>query len=68
MPLIQVTMLEGRSAEQKEVLVEELTASTCRALGIENDRVHIFLYEVPTTDCGTRGMSVAKLQRNAAEG
>ncbi|HEU4976306.1 MAG TPA: 2-hydroxymuconate tautomerase [Baekduia sp.] len=47
MPLIQVTLVEGRSAEAKRALMEQLTDATVRTIGAPRDAVRVILAEVP---------------------
>jgi 4-oxalocrotonate tautomerase len=44
-PMIQVQLLEGRSPEQKQTLLEELTAATVRCLSVDADRVQVQISE-----------------------
>jgi 4-oxalocrotonate tautomerase len=46
-PMIQVQLLEGRSHEQKQSLLEELTAATVRCLAVDADRVQVQISEFP---------------------
>lgn len=55
MPLIQVTMVEGRTNEQKHALIRELTDGATRALGVPSDRVRVAIYEVGADDWGIGG-------------
>ena len=41
MPMINVQMFEGRTAEQRRKLAKELTDATCKALGCTPDAVQI---------------------------
>lgn len=47
MPIIQVQLLEGRSPEEKKALLEELTATLVRCLGVDADRVQVQISEFP---------------------
>lgn len=47
MPLIQVTLVEGRSAEAKRALMEELTDAAVRTIAAPRDSVRVILTEVP---------------------
>jgi 4-oxalocrotonate tautomerase len=46
MPVIQVTMSQGRSVEQKREFVRILTSETARKLETKEDAVRILIYEV----------------------
>lgn len=60
MPFIQFTILEGRSPEQKERLIQEVSELTAEILEspIENVRVHI--QETSADHWGIAGKSVKK--------
>jgi 4-oxalocrotonate tautomerase len=60
MPLIQVTMIEGRSAEMKEALIRKLTDSTVEVTGAPRDSVRVILQEVPAAHWGVGGVSKAR--------
>ena len=47
MPLIQVTMLEGKSIEQKRKLVDRLTTVTVEELGTARAAITVTIVEVP---------------------
>lgn len=49
MPIIQVTLVEGRAPEQLRALVSELTDAAVRALDAPRGNVRVMLYEVPPT-------------------
>ena len=46
MPLVQVTMVEGRTVEQKHDLIKQLTQAVHDALGTDHSRVRVAIYEV----------------------
>ncbi|MGB8936188.1 MAG: tautomerase family protein [Candidatus Nitrosopolaris sp.] len=46
MPVIQITVSQGRSVEQKRELVKVLTAETASIMKTEQDKVRILIYEV----------------------
>ena len=62
MPLIQVTMVEGRTDEQKRALIAELTAAAVRALDVPTDRVRIAIYNVSGMDWGIGGVPYADVR------
>lgn len=63
MPLVQVSLIEGRTAHQKEELIVELTDAVVRALGARRESVRVLLYEVPAEHWGAGG---APMSRGAA--
>lgn len=56
MPVIQVTMSQGRSVEQKRELVKVLTRETAHILKTKEDAVRILVYEVSKENWGNAGV------------
>jgi 4-oxalocrotonate tautomerase len=56
MPFIQVTMVSGRTVEQKHALIAGLTRAASEALGTPADRVRVAIYEVSQDDWGIGGL------------
>jgi 4-oxalocrotonate tautomerase len=55
MPLVQVTMLEGRTPEQKRALHAEVTEAVIRALGVKPESIRTVIYEVPAAHWAVGG-------------
>lgn len=53
MPHIQITMLEGRTTEQKRRLVKRITEVVNEELGAPSDAISVAMVEVPR-DCFAR--------------
>ncbi|MBI1351495.1 MAG: 4-oxalocrotonate tautomerase [Actinomycetales bacterium] len=64
MPFIQITMMEGRTVEQKHALIKGLTDATAEALGGDPERIRVAIYEVSTDDWGIGGVPVSVLRPN----
>ncbi|HMI20612.1 MAG TPA: 2-hydroxymuconate tautomerase family protein [Sphingomonas sp.] len=62
MPIINVQMLSGRTAEQKEQLIRELAEGTIRALGVPEQAIRILLTEVEPQHWGVGAISKAEQQ------
>ena len=56
MPVIQITISQGRSVEQKRELVKVLTKETARIMKTEEDKVRILIYEVSKENWGNAGI------------
>lgn len=56
MPVIQVTMSQGRTVEQKRELVQVLTRESARILKTREDAVRILIYEVSKENWGDAGV------------
>ena len=59
MPFIQVTMIEGRTAEQKHALIKALTEAAVATVNTVPDNVRVALYEVSADDWGVAGEAVS---------
>lgn len=62
MPFIQVTILEGRTIEQKHELMRRLTEVAADVLGGDPARVRVALYEVSPDEWAIGGEPVSKLR------
>jgi 4-oxalocrotonate tautomerase len=60
MPIVQISMIQGRTKEKKEELIKKVTDAIVEALQIPHDRVHIILSEVPRENLGHGGVSLSK--------
>lgn len=63
MPIIQVNMLEGRTDDQKEKLVAELTQAVVVALEAPQESVRVMINEFPNTHFGVGGKTAKQLGR-----
>lgn len=64
MPFIQVTMLEGRTIEQKHDLMRRLTAAAAEAIGGDPQRIRVAIYEVTPDEWAIGGEPVSLLRPN----
>lgn len=64
MPFIQVTMMTGRTTEQKHDLIKKLTDATAEALGGDPQRIRVAIYEVTPDEWGIGGVPVSVLRPN----
>ncbi|MFM8352274.1 MAG: tautomerase family protein [Actinomycetales bacterium] len=62
MPFIQVTMLQGRTTEQKHALIRGLTDATAEALGSDSSRIRVALYEISADEWGVGGEPMSKVR------
>ena len=65
MPFIQITMMEGRTIEQKHDLIKRLTDATTEAIGGDPARVRVAIYEVSSDEWGIGGVPVSVLRPNS---
>ena len=65
MLVIKTTMMEGRTAEQKEALIRRLSEVAAEELGWPVEDVRVVIYEVTKQDWGIAGSSVLEKERKA---
>ncbi|RMF78710.1 MAG: 4-oxalocrotonate tautomerase [Chloroflexi bacterium] len=63
MLVLKVTMLEGRTPAQKSALINRLTQAAVRHLDADPDDVRVMIYEIPATNWGAGGVSLAEKQK-----
>jgi 4-oxalocrotonate tautomerase len=59
MPIIQITLIEGRTDEQKSEMYKEVTEAICRTLGTPRENVRIMLNEIPAQHFAVAGAAKA---------
>ncbi|AVK86101.1 4-oxalocrotonate tautomerase [Lysinibacillus sp. B2A1] len=62
MPFIQVTFIEGRTPEQKERLIAEVSQTVSSVLDAPLETVRVCLNEIPSTHWGIAGKSIQRRQ------
>ena len=60
MPLIEVTLVEGRSPEQLRALIAGLTQAACDAVDAPRANVRVVVREVPATHWAAGDVTVAE--------
>ena len=65
MPLIQATIMEGRTQEQKEAFYQGVTQVVVETLNVRPEQVRVVLNEVPKAHWAIGGVSVAERDANA---
>lgn len=65
MPLIQINILEGRSAEKKERLIMEVSKLVAVTLESPIENVRVLINEMPADHWGIAGESVKKRREQA---
>jgi 4-oxalocrotonate tautomerase len=63
MPIANIQILEGRSTEQIESMILEVTDAIHRSLGAPVESVRVVVEEVPKTHWGIGGKTAKKLGR-----
>ncbi len=60
MPIVEITMIEGRSAEAKRRLIAKVTDSIIEAIDAPRDSIRIILREIPALHFGVAGKTKEK--------
>ncbi|AZR40841.1 2-hydroxymuconate tautomerase [Marinobacter salarius] len=63
MPIAQLYIIEGRTDEQKETLIQEVSEAMARSLDAPMDRIRVMITEMPKQHFGIGGQSARKLGR-----
>jgi 4-oxalocrotonate tautomerase len=63
MPNIEMFIVEGYSSEKKSELIAALTKATVDAVGAPIESVRVMLTEIPATEFGVAGVTVAARQQ-----
>ncbi len=64
MPLVEVTIAQGRTPEQIRSLLHEVTEAVMRSIGAPKQNIRVVVREVPTTHWAAGDVTIA--ERNAA--
>jgi 4-oxalocrotonate tautomerase len=59
MPFVQVTMVAGRTRQQKHDMIAAVSAAVAQSLDTPVDRVRVAIYEVSVDDWGIGGVPYA---------
>ncbi|RZL81705.1 MAG: 4-oxalocrotonate tautomerase [Rhodococcus sp. (in: high G+C Gram-positive bacteria)] len=65
MPIIEVTIAEGRSPEELRLLIHELTHAAHRAVGTPVANVRVILRETPKTHYAAGDVTLAEREKAA---
>ena len=63
MPIAQLYIIEGRSDEQKETLIREVTEAMSRSLDAPVERIRVMITEMPKQHFGIAVQSAKQLGR-----
>lgn len=55
MPFVQVELLEGRTVEQKRLLVEKVTQAIVESIGAPAEKVTIIIRDMPKENYASAG-------------
>ncbi|MDG5486715.1 tautomerase family protein [Mycolicibacterium gadium] len=60
MPLVEVTLTEGRSPEQIRALISEVTAAVAHAISAPTPNIRVVVREVPDTHWAAGDVTIAE--------
>ena len=63
MPFAQIYMIERRTAEQKQAVIEKVTQALVEAVGAPIENVRVWIHDVPKENWGIAGVSAKSLGR-----
>lgn len=55
MPIVNIQMLEGRTKEQKDALLKDVTAAVVKNTGAPIENVNVIISEIPHGNLATAG-------------
>ncbi len=55
MPLVQISIVEGRSAAERRALIASVTDAVTDTLGVAAERVRVLVSELPAANWGVGG-------------
>jgi 4-oxalocrotonate tautomerase len=61
MPIVQISMAQGRTQDKKEELIKKVTDAIVETLQVPKDRVRIVLYELPKENIAFSGIPISKM-------
>lgn len=56
MPVVHIEMMEGRSKEQKQTLIKEVTEVVSRNTGAPEENIHIIIRDIPSGNFASGGI------------
>lgn len=65
MPIINASILAGRTTDQKRALIRELAEGAQRALGVREEQVRVLITEIAPEHWGVGPRSEAELEGQA---
>ncbi|MGE4240572.1 2-hydroxymuconate tautomerase [Ramlibacter sp.] len=63
MPIANIQMIEGRTAEQKKAVIEKVTAALVEATGAPKETIRVLITELPKDNWGIAGVTARDLGR-----
>jgi len=67
MPLVEVTLAQGRSPEQLRAMISEVTDAVSRTVAAPKDAVRVIIREIPATHWAAGDVTLAERRAISAE-
>jgi len=67
MPLVEMSLVEGRAPEQIRTLIDALTEAVEKSIGVPRNTIAVIVREVPATSWADGGMTIAERRAAAAK-
>lgn len=61
MPILTIQMMEGRTQQQKEELIEQVTDAVVSSISSPRENVTVMISEIPKANFGIGGVTADKL-------
>ncbi len=61
MPIVRIETWEGKTEEQKERLIEEVSRCVSDTLDVAVEHVEVVIYDVPKSNWGIKGRPASKM-------
>ncbi|MCZ0984783.1 tautomerase family protein [Streptomyces diastatochromogenes] len=68
MPLVEVTLVDGRTPDQIRSLIHEVTAAVVKALDVPRQSVRVAVRELPKTHWAAGDVTIAEREAANASG
>jgi 4-oxalocrotonate tautomerase len=63
MPFIQISLIEGRTKEEKAALIKEVSEAAMRTVNSTPDNTRVVIYEVTADEWGVGGQTVTEMRK-----
>jgi 4-oxalocrotonate tautomerase len=63
MPFVQIYIIEGRTEEQKRMVIEKVTQAMVEAADAPKENVRVWIHDIPKENWGIAGVSAKALGR-----
>ncbi|ORA34608.1 tautomerase family protein [Mycobacterium aquaticum] len=65
MPLVEVTIAQGRSADQIRAMMHEVHEAVLRTVDTQPEHIRVIVREVPRTHWATGDLTIAEMKEQA---